>query len=232
MTTPKRQIAISVCLGILLTVVIAWLPALFAELHVFTASSTQPAHKITFPPYVPGAWPPPQDRYEYSPHAIGYKLSGIATKTRSKRDNPVIGMGLWFHRFGWPLPALHYVEMTIGDGPDMPTPTEAAKLLNEFQSNAGWRRGVATPAWLPLAKPPMGGTQATRTLPLTPAWPGFLLDVVLHSGVVWTLLFLPGILIRRRRFRRGQCLNCGYPLGSDTCSECGHAHAARLIPLP
>lgn len=230
MTTPKRQIAIASCLGLLLTVLSAWLPAMFADLHVFTGSRTEAINGVAFPAYVPGVWPPPGDRYDYAPRAIGYKLSGITTTTRSKRDNPVVGMGLWFHRFGWPVATLQYAEMTIGDGPDMPTPTEALRLLSDFHAHAGWRCGTDFPQWLPLSKPPMGGRNATRTLPLTPVWPGFLIAWTLYTIVAWGILFLPGVLIRERRFRLGSCLNCGYPLGSNTCSECGHIHAARLIP--
>lgn len=229
-TKPRRQIAISTLLGLFLVALSAWLPAMFGELHTFSGSRTEAIREIAYPTYVPGTWAPPDHRQEYLPQAIGYKLSGITTATRSKRDNPVIGVGLWHHGFGWPVAALEYVELTIGDGPGMPTSAEAADLLREFESRAGWRRGIAAPAWLPLEKNPMGGSQATRRLPFAPVWPGFLIVWLFFAALAWLLLFLPGVMLRKRRFRRGLCLNCGYPLGTETCSECGHVHAARLIP--
>lgn len=59
-------------------------------------------------------------------------------------------------------------------------------------------------------------------------WSGTLLNPVLQAGVIWLILFAPplvwGVLLRRRRRARGQCLACAYPLGgARVCPECGVA---------
>ncbi len=225
MTTPKRQFLISACLGFLVTLLGAWLTAMFGSLNSFMATNSEPVQGLDYPAYVPGPWKHPDERWTYSEVNPAYKLVGLTTTTRSTRGNPVVGVGHWSHRFGWPLHAWQYVEMTIAPGPGMPTDAETIRLLEEFDSRAGWRRGIKLPAWLGL--PDRAGG---RILPPVPIWSGLAVDWTLDTIAAWTLLFLPGVLIRKRRFHRGLCLNCGYPLGSNTCSECGHAHAARLIP--
>jgi len=231
-TTPKRQIEIAMCFGVILTVAVAWLPALIGELNTFSGTKAQPVTGVKYPHYVPGPPREPDQRWTYSSQTIGYKLVGLTVSTRSNRDNLVVGMGLWSYRFGWPFAALQYEELTIADGPGMPAPSTWPTLFSEFRSHAGWRLGVALPEWVPLPKWGNASVTARRTLPLTPVWPGFVVDWTIASIVAWCLLFLPGVVIRKRRFRRGLCLNCGYPLGSNTCPECGHVHATRLISSP
>jgi len=57
-------------------------------------------------------------------------------------------------------------------------------------------------------------------LPLRPIWPGFAVNTIFYA----TLLWLPFVLRRLIRVRRGLCPACAYPRGeSDVCSECGKA---------
>ncbi len=68
----------------------------------------------------------------------------------------------------------------------------------------------------------------TVTLPLRPLWPGFALDTVFFAAVSGVILFGWRGLVRRRRLRRGRCPACAYPIGSSAvCTECGEALAGR-----
>jgi hypothetical protein len=68
-------------------------------------------------------------------------------------------------------------------------------------------------------------------LPIGPIWPGFLLNTLFYTGVLWLLFTTPGRIRRwrgRRRVRRGLCSKCAYPIGgSDVCSECGASAPSR-----
>ena len=59
-------------------------------------------------------------------------------------------------------------------------------------------------------------------LPSRLLWAGLIVNAVLFAAatlVVWTL---PQLILRAVRRRRGQCPQCGYPVGvSPVCTECG-----------
>jgi len=66
-----------------------------------------------------------------------------------------------------------------------------------------------------------------RALPLRPIWSGLAVNALVFGLMWWLLLFVPGIVRRRLRAKRGACLRCGYdlratPAGSP-CPECGGA---------
>jgi hypothetical protein len=71
----------------------------------------------------------------------------------------------------------------------------------------------------------MNNAGLSRLLPLRPIWPGFAINTLFYSGVLWggwLLLAAPFALRRRRRIKRGLCPACAYPVGgSDVCTECG-----------
>lgn len=76
----------------------------------------------------------------------------------------------------------------------------------------------------------------TLTIPLTPVFPGFIVDVIFWGlfawgtgyvikGALFVLKFTLGIhkkRVRAARAANNQCISCGYPRGEfDICSECG-----------
>lgn len=82
---------------------------------------------------------------------------------------------------------------------------------------------------IPLAtsdgQPDMIGRTA-RALPLIPIWPGFLANTMIFSApllVPYGLWWAVHLIRRRKRRRRGCCLECGHQLiaGQFTCPECG-----------
>ena len=61
-------------------------------------------------------------------------------------------------------------------------------------------------------------TGSSRYLPYRPIWPGFAVNTIFYAAILW----LPFVVRRWVRVRRGLCPKCAYPIGqSDVCSECG-----------
>ena len=61
-------------------------------------------------------------------------------------------------------------------------------------------------------------------LPLLPIWPGFAVNTLFYTTILWLLLLGPFALRRFLRLRRGLCPRCAYPMGeSSVCTECGRA---------
>lgn len=120
-----------------------------------------------------------------------------------------LNMQAWYHATGWPMPALacsvHWKQ----------------QILN---SNITYtvRGGIQLPR---------DAAFNPRALPLTPVWPGFVVDTLIFAGA-WLALGLGlGAWRRRRRERRGLCRHCAYPTADlpegSPCPECGRAASSR-----
>ena len=84
--------------------------------------------------------------------------------------------------------------------------------------------GIATPKVEPDYSDYYPGFRRVwpRALPLRLIWPGFAINTVFYTAVLWLLFAAPGRLRRSIRWRRGQCPECAYPVGtSNVCTECG-----------
>ena len=67
-----------------------------------------------------------------------------------------------------------------------------------------------------------GGWRVSRSLPLRPIFPGFLINTLFYAVIAYLLLFAWRDVRRVMRSRRGCCGKCGYPVGeSAVCTECG-----------
>ncbi len=105
------------------------------------------------------------------------------------------------HARGWPLPALHYREITPPFGP------------------TGLSGGLRPGDWWADA----GGD---LVLPVRPCWAGLFVDTALYGAAVWVLLTVPLVLLHGLRRAAGRCAGCGYDLEHGTherCPECGAA---------
>lgn len=59
-------------------------------------------------------------------------------------------------------------------------------------------------------------------LPLHPRWPGFLLNTILYTLILWPISLLPGLYTQIRRRSSKKCLSCGTNIGVDSvCEQCG-----------
>lgn len=143
------------------------------------------------------------------------------------------------------------------------TPGEVAALyepLNVIEHAAGWpylamyqRRVMTRPqhavvrSTLHLPIPwitdqtvdQSSGSGLGMALPLTPLWPGFVLNTMLYGGLLWAgwtvnTAALARLVTTHRR-RRDRCVRwrCGYPLGGHPiCPECGTEQRPPPVPRP
>lgn len=74
---------------------------------------------------------------------------------------------------------------------------------------------ISLPQWV--------ARQGLRTLlPVTPIWPGVIINSIFYAGLVHCLFLGPAIVRRRLRTRSDRCPQCAYPRGtSPRCTECG-----------
>lgn len=85
-----------------------------------------------------------------------------------------------------------------------------------------WKSGVGLSNWMSNAY-----RHNEKRLPILPLWPGFLANTLFYASVPWLLMFGVATLIRRRRIRRGLCIQCAYPIsGLSVCPECGTTGAS------
>ena len=73
------------------------------------------------------------------------------------------------------------------------------------------------------------GPFTARVLPFGLIWPGFGINTLFYSIMLWLLIPGPFVLRRLIRRRRGLCPKCAYPMGeSAVCSECGKELPQRV----
>ena len=59
-------------------------------------------------------------------------------------------------------------------------------------------------------------------VPIHPLWPGFAVNTLFYTALLWLLSCALLALRRFLRVKRGLCPKCAYPMGeSAVCSECG-----------
>ncbi len=89
----------------------------------------------------------------------------------------------------------------------------------------GWPAGIVTRCqfWWPW-NDPVWASKAPSDPGFTVSPIGLLIDALVFAGLLWLLVFAPGVLRWYRRRRRGLCPECAYNLTgnvSGACPECG-----------
>ncbi|MBX3359313.1 MAG: hypothetical protein KF745_12910 [Phycisphaeraceae bacterium] len=84
-----------------------------------------------------------------------------------------------------------------------------------------WQLAPANSHWL-----------AIPYLPVRPKWPALAFNTAFYAALFASIWMGPSAIRRTLRSRRGQCLSCGYTIGTaDACTECGspvlHPRARR-----
>ncbi len=122
-----------------------------------------------------------------------------------------------------PLTVLRDCEVEIGGGVVLAGwPMQCLFAYHyEFRSEgkAGYPVFLDSLSWF---QDPYGAVN----LPYKPLWGRFILSSSIYGLLAFGLWLLPGPLKRRRRMRKGLCLQCKYDLRSDYdagCPECGCA---------
>lgn len=201
-----RTVALFALLGAIITALLAWMFAALGSVarpgRIAIANSKMNIEAGDWPINVPRHWPEPHLTVSLSGRGVE---CDHAFGTGLMRDYQVSVL-----RTGWPLKALQWTNLIVMD-----------LEKGESHETLGW--GIDVPAWLEAyAEDSTGGMHMRRRLPLEPVWPGFALNVAMFGGGLWLILRGRGAVRRHLRTKRGQCRECGYPIGSlQVCSECG-----------
>jgi hypothetical protein len=201
-----RRIAIAVVCGVATTVLVAWIGDTLAL--GTPRRSTVPA--TVWPIAVPPEWPQQPERLDqFDSLNVTTRMvhSGEDAVLRSLADpNYPSLFSVSEDRLGWPMRALVMYEDW----------TEAHATLTPIDLGP-WRAGLTTPYRLGLRS-----LDGTSRLPLMPLWPGFAINTLFYGTFVYGTMAGLAVLKRRRRFKRGLCIRCAYPLTRGTvCPECG-----------
>lgn len=120
---------------------------------------------------------------------------------------------------GWPI-------LAMWGGFEMPTTNDHGMIIGRV----GKRFHAIV---LPNMSPGEARAEGARVIPLEPIWTGFLLDTLIYSAVWSAVLYMlagPGIIRRTLRYRRNQCIQCGYDLRGSTSEKCPECGVTRLLP--
>ncbi|HWB19252.1 MAG TPA: hypothetical protein VG711_03045 [Phycisphaerales bacterium] len=108
---------------------------------------------------------------------------------------------------GWPIYSLSGVKLNLKDTPSFLL-TQNGLPHDQDYKNVGI---IDLP-----------GKFTGRMLPWHPIYLGFIVNTLFYALIVWLMIYVPRSMFRERRWRRGLCPDCGYPIGSSpTCTECG-----------
>jgi hypothetical protein len=153
---------------------------------------------------------------------IENRRPGWGTFDRSSPPPAAFGSGS-DTAFGWPLPCLWYQVVGVSGRDSEGSPTiDQERLVG----------GIA------LRGEPSCRIRGFHALPLLPIWPALVANTAFFAALWWLIFFVPGVIRRWLRARRGRCAGCGYDLvatpPSVPCPECGRVrdaeHAAVLSP--
>lgn len=225
-----HKLAICICLGVLLTIIVSWAIALAVNPLTGTrASAAQP-----------------QEGYQWDVGATkGFgslslnsrrheTFTGITNTVPEQYipfwcdfDRPLAGFkpapGFDEYRTlearGWPMLALRTHSASLITPEDMKTIEDDAWSLR-------WPWG----AWklYPFNDQTKKPLTHDILLPLRPIWPGFLVNTLLFATILWLPLLVLDLRRSVWRRRRNLCERCGYPRGaSNACTECGRVHRSE-----
>ncbi len=210
-----RRIVMVLGVGAVITVLVAWYrpvdrsaAALARGIRVAQFAPTG----TPWPIRVPSDWPevPAFRDFERNRWEESASFSGMLNGPDPQATPQFVHW--WYsvdvQRSGWPSRAL-----VRYDG-------QAGPLLQPSELDLGvLRHGLSLP---PSLRSPAIGT--TKPLPLMPLWPGFAINTIFYGTWIFALMVGFAAIKRRRRFKRGLCVQCAYPLtGGELCPECGHA---------
>ncbi len=211
----RRVLAIFLCLlaGVVLQCVVAWVLFLTTPYTGGTGLMHPRGHDVTS---VTGFRPPPDWDNKFS---IQYWGLGKTQEQISEAE----WMG---SRPGF---------MVNGGRQAIYTGVSAGWPMRSLRGTEWINRGLEGCAPPPLVQVPAWITKAGWKLPVSPLWPGFMVNTLLYAGLVWGAVRCVPAWKRWRRRKRGLCEGCGYdlrglPSGSASCPECGRAGSARPSP--
>lgn len=191
-------------LGAIINVAVAWGPAVWFGLlsgyGIYSSAPTSEEIRWWNAVVSPGAddIPTEVDRPDMFP--IGFDCAEM-------RSNGKAGEVLAYRwRSGLPLRSMGYYSWTVNP-----------KTFDASEWHTSWSLAFDVHR---------SGGWTTVVLPLTPLWPGFVVDTLLFAALAALILGGWRWMGRRWRLMCSRCPACNYPIGaSPVCTECG-------APLP
>lgn len=191
---------ISIVFGLLSNIAIAWVISLnYPGAHTATESEST----LRWVANTPSNWPDTPN-YSYLYRSRGVKEYFQFRSSDNPNDSVDILGYIERTAFGWPLVSMDWTWF-YSRHPD---------FLRDAEESGTLVRGVRFQV--------AGYTPYRGTLPLHPNFPGFIVNTIFWGVLFWVILACLGLLLRRRRVRKGHCPNCNYQLaGLTSCPECG-----------
>ena len=196
-----RSIAIVLCLGLLIDVVVGWACAWWAELEFNLDFETSHEDIAEFKAAVPTV-------------VTDGLLSDIRHVDFQAWEQTGFGVELREYSAWYPRGVS---ASQLGNHQEQAFAREACLVGLPMRSlrSTTWRApGITVVVYnLPVKR---------ELFPMRPVFPGFPANTLLFAAAIWTIILGPSTLRRYLRRRRGLCITCGYPIGdSSVCPECG-----------
>ena len=183
--------------GVLVTILIAWIPGTLGSLAALPgepvdrhfAQSLWDRHKEN-------GWPQTPERTSVFEPGLGFTVLTAESGTSRVDDRTLIIVSEV--RYGWPMRSLKY----------------------EFWAtlSAGSHYSGTLPTISP-ARPPPGFFVPIGVIPI-----GFVTDAIIYAALTGVSLASLVVVRRALRLRGGLCPHCAYPLSTSlTCPECGRS---------
>lgn len=228
--TPRGWVSIFLG-GVALTVLTAWLLPVAISLNPPAANYSNVARPLQpWPDAVPATWPSQCDYAQSTDSGVNQRT--IASSGQPSATTTYYELNV--HRVGFPMRALARSEcatrgltppgitpppptiMTFSTGPTARTVIFNGNIYNF--SRGPWHDGLG-----------LNDPRIPKFLPIRPLWPGFLINTLFYTAVLYTLLVTKRSFTYSRRYLKHHCPTCGYDLkGLTTCPECGKLPVAPL----
>jgi len=235
------KLAIFFLLGAIVNVAVVWGLCIFSNMKTASTQVRQSPTNVDLDWLVDLGWTPmpESEQWVYSPYVMTSNQTGISISwlCENAKHNPqydskgyaYIGM-IPMHvvaatmRTGWPLLSQHgrvVEERALQRDHDFLGRTIGGSIHTGLPS-------LESPVWInsfSYARPDENkfSSKHRRMIPLRPIWPGFAINTIFYTMILW-LPFAPFQLRRYRRVKRGLCIKCGYDLRGavhEKCPECG-----------
>lgn len=207
------QLMTLLVLGAVLNVVVAWACVCWSVVEVRRLPDGRIAEWCA---PVPQSWPSVASHWTRSAFGV--------TDCESRGDKPSdtdsgVHTSQWVLQAGLPLRGMYVARQAV----ESDIQTFSMPLHHDRPDS--WRDGLMIPQQVARSR-----VNEYRYLPTLVLWPGFAVNTVFYATILWLMLAAPFALRRRLRARRGQCQQCGYPIGvSPVCTECGAALPASAV---
>jgi len=204
----------------LLTIVSAWLPAMFADVDLTGLS--QPAQRWLHPQ--PADWPAqPSEQMQFAGRGLRFMCQRAEAV---EPDGATLVRTQVVLLTGWPFVCASASSLLVYRGHSVMMPVLLPRVGTDGFLLEHFAIQLDSTRVSPLLQPSYESLGVQRCLPLRPEPAGAAANMAVYLAA--TLAPSACIAARRRlRRRAGCCMRCGYPTASNhRCSECGQRSGA------